>query len=240
MRAREFIVKEQKLDEFLPALAAAAAPIAGMAARGALAAGQMIGRGALAAGDALAAGAKTAVQVGGKAAQTVGNAASKTAQTVGNLASKTAQTIDQGIKSTAQRASDGYTSGQQMGQKLAGQITPRAQQQRQNTVNNIVSNQGNEQIGKVRDNLNKIKNQIPGIDVQKTVQALKATQDGKKLNPVDNQNLAAIGKEVATAVLDNPAATTRLNTMLGKGNAENGEEQQTLTNKIQQVLGKTQ
>ena len=238
MRAREFVVQEQRTDEFIQALA----PIAA--------------RGAKIAGDALAAGAKTAVQVGGKVAQTVGNAVSGTAKTVGNLASNrsqdivygikgTAQTIGQGIKTTAQQASDGYESGQQMGQKLAGQITPRSQQQQQNTVNKIVRDQGNKQIGDVRNDLNKIKNQIPDMDVQKTVQALKATQDGKKLNPVDNQNLAAIGKEVATAVLDNPAATTRLNAMLGKGNAENDKEQQTLTKQIQlqtakQGLGKTQ
>ena len=100
MRAREFIVdhKEERLDEFLPALAAAAAPVAGA-----------IGRGVAAAGGALARGASTV-------ANTVGGAVTKGAQAVGNTVNKVAQQAPQALAKTTtnvKRGIDGIKSSLQ-------------------------------------------------------------------------------------------------------------------------------
>lgn len=74
MRAHEFIKEQdEKLDEFFPALAAAAAPVAGAVGRGALAGAQMVGRGIKAAAPVVARGVqalgKGAVNLAGQAVQ---------------------------------------------------------------------------------------------------------------------------------------------------------------------------
>ena len=93
MRAREFIVKEEKLDEFLPAIAAGARAIGGAAVQGAKAvgqgvvkAGQTVGnlaqKGATAVGDA-------ATNVAGKVANAAGNVAGQVQGAVDKVAGTT-------------------------------------------------------------------------------------------------------------------------------------------------------
>lgn len=98
MRAREFIVdhKEERLDEFLPLVAAAGGALARGAAMGAGA----LARGATAAGGALARGA-------GAVANTVGGAATKGTQAVGNTISKVAQQAPQAVAKTTSNVKRG-------------------------------------------------------------------------------------------------------------------------------------
>lgn len=79
MRAREFVTEKsnQQVDEILPALAAAAAPIAGAVGRAALSGAGMLGRGALSAAQAIGRGA---VQAGQQVARGVGNIATAAAR----------------------------------------------------------------------------------------------------------------------------------------------------------------
>jgi len=131
MRAREFIVdhSDQKLDEFLPALAAAAAPIAGAVGRGALAAGQMVGRGAVAAGNAAVSGAQAVGRGIAQGAQKVGNAVSQGVQKVGQAApqaiTKTANTIKGGldkVKTAAQQAGGAPVNTSSLSKSMASQV----------------------------------------------------------------------------------------------------------------------
>lgn len=96
MRAREFIVKEQRTDEFIQALAPAA---------------MAIGRGAMAAGSTLARGA-----------QAVGSAVSKGAQALGGAVSKGAQAVGQGVQKVGQAAQVAGAAGQQDQQQDPAQI----------------------------------------------------------------------------------------------------------------------
>lgn len=131
MRAREFIVEksDQKLDEFLPALAAAAAPIAGAVGRGALAAGQMIGRGALAAGDAALTGAQAVGRGVAQGAQKVGSAVAQGAQKIGQAApqaiAKVTNNIKTGvdnIKGAVQQAGGSTIDSSRLSKTLATQV----------------------------------------------------------------------------------------------------------------------
>jgi hypothetical protein len=133
MRAREFITehKEERLDEFLPALAAAGGALARGVAAGADAAATV--------GGALARGA-------GSVANTVGNAVTKGTQAVGNTVSNVAQQAPQavakttanvkrgidGIKNTLQQAGGGTVDSSRLSKTLAtsqpGQpLNPQAQ-----------------------------------------------------------------------------------------------------------------
>ena len=72
MKIQELLTEgEQQVDEFLPALGAAA----GALGRGALAAGSAVGRGAVAAGSALGRGALAASSAVGRGVQAVGRGA---------------------------------------------------------------------------------------------------------------------------------------------------------------------
>jgi hypothetical protein len=131
MRAREFIVEksDQKLDEFLPALAAAAAPIAGMVGRGALAAGQMIGRGALAAGDAALTGAQAVGRGLAQGVQKVGSAVAQGVEKVGQAAPQAAAKVTNNIKSgvdsvkgALQQAGGGNIDSNRLSKTLANQV----------------------------------------------------------------------------------------------------------------------
>ena len=120
MRAREFIVDhaDQKLDEFLPALAAAAAPVAGMIGRGALAAGQALGRGAMAAGNAALTGAQAVGRGVVQGAQKVG-------QAVPQAAAKVTNNIKAGvdnIKGAVQQAGGGNVDSSRLSKTLANQV----------------------------------------------------------------------------------------------------------------------
>jgi hypothetical protein len=131
MRAREFITEksDQKLDEFLPALAAAAAPVAGMIGRGALAAGQAIGRGALAAGDAALTGAQAVGRGVVQGAQKVGSAVAQGVEKVGQAAPQAAAKVTNNIKtgvdnikSAVQQAGGGNVDSNRLSKTLATQV----------------------------------------------------------------------------------------------------------------------
>jgi hypothetical protein len=131
MRAREFIVEksDQKLDEFLPALAAAAAPVAGMIGRGALAAGQALGRGAMAAGNAALTGAQAVGRGVVQGAQKVGNAVAQSAQKVGQAAPQAAAKVTNNIKTgvdsvkgALQQAGGGNVDSNRLSKTLATQV----------------------------------------------------------------------------------------------------------------------
>jgi len=131
MRAREFIAEksDQKLDEFLPALAAAAAPVAGMIGRGALAAGQAIGRGALAAGDAALTGAQAVGRGLAQGVQKVGSAVAQGVQKIGQAAPQAASNVTNNIKSgvdniksAVQQAGGGNVDSNRLSKTLATQV----------------------------------------------------------------------------------------------------------------------
>lgn len=135
MRAKEFIVdhSDQKLDEFLPALAAVAAPIAGAVGRGALAAGQMIGRGAMAAGNAAVTGAQAVGRGLAQGAQKVGSAVAQGVQKVGQAApqavAKTASSIKTGldkVKGAAQQAGGAPLNTASLSKTMATQVPGQA------------------------------------------------------------------------------------------------------------------
>ena len=96
MRAREFITdhKAEKLDEFLPLIAAAG----GALARGAVAGGTALARGAATAGGAALRGA---ANIGGKIAQGVGQAGTKIAQGAQQVGTKVAQGAQTAVKQMA-------------------------------------------------------------------------------------------------------------------------------------------
>lgn len=104
MRAREFIrpVNEQQLDEFLPALGAAA----GAVGRAAMAGGAALGRGALAAG------------------RVAGQALAKGTQAAGRVAG---QAVTKGAQAAGKAA--GQAVGLTVGQAAVQQLTPQQQQQ---------------------------------------------------------------------------------------------------------------
>jgi hypothetical protein len=110
MRAREFITdhKDQKLDEFLPVIAAAGGALARGAAMGAGA----LARGASAAGGALARGAANiggkiiqgAEQLGAKAVQGAGQLGTKAVQGAQQIGNKAVQQVGNKIAQSAQSA----------------------------------------------------------------------------------------------------------------------------------------
>jgi len=131
MRAREFIVDHsgQKLDEFLPALAAAAAPIAGAVGRGALAAGQMIGRGAMAVGNTALKGAQAVGNGIAQGAQAVGDTVASGVEKIGQAApgvvNKVTNNIKSGvdnIKGAVQQAGGGSIDSNRLSKTLANQV----------------------------------------------------------------------------------------------------------------------
>lgn len=131
MRAREFIVdhSDQKLDEFLPALAAAAAPIAGVVGRGALAAGQALGRGAMAAGNAALQGAQAVGRGVVQGAQKVGTAVAQGAQKIGQAAPQAAAKVTNNIKAgvdnikgAVAQAGGGQVDSNRLSKTLANQV----------------------------------------------------------------------------------------------------------------------
>jgi hypothetical protein len=140
MRAREFIVeqKDQRLDEFLPALAAAGGALSRGVAAGVNAAATV--------GGALARGAGSVANTVGNAVTNVGNAITKGTQAVGNTVSNVAQQAPQavakttanvkrgidGIKNTLQQAGGGTVDSSRLSKTLAtsqpGQpLNPQAQ-----------------------------------------------------------------------------------------------------------------
>jgi hypothetical protein len=196
MRAREFIVKEQKLDEFLPALAAAAAPIASMVGRGALAAGQMIGRGALAAGElvgnAAVKGAQTIGQGVGRATQAVGNTANR-AQAMGQGTNNNlGQKIGQGAKNLGQKIGQGLNSaGQQLGQQLGPNQTSTPGSATQGTVGTVGTQaqpgQADPKSGEVAQDQNDQQNQQAQQQLQQKQQVAHQQQDKATLTKDLNQ-----------------------------------------------------
>jgi len=127
MRAREFIVDHsgQKLDEFLPALAAAG----GALARGAAAGAGALGRGAMAAGDAALSGAQAVGRGIAQGVQKVGGAVAQGAETIGQAApqaiTKTANNIKSGldkVKSAAQQAGGGSINTDSLSKAMATQV----------------------------------------------------------------------------------------------------------------------
>jgi hypothetical protein len=153
MRAREFIVdhSDQKLDEILPALAAAAAPIAGAVGRGALAAGQALGRGAMAAGNAALQGAQAVGRGVVQGAQKVGNAMAQGAQKVGQAAPQAAAKVTNNIKAgvdnikgAVQQAGGGNVDSSRLSKTLATQVpgqpmNPQAQKDLQTLLPGIAN-----------------------------------------------------------------------------------------------------
>lgn len=118
MRAYEFIRErkvneQQQLDEFLPAIGAAA----GVIGRGALAGAQMLGRGAMAAGRLAANAAQKGAQAVGQVAKTVGN----TAGQVGRAAVQGAERIGQGAQQAGQTIRQANTMANRL--DLAKDIT---------------------------------------------------------------------------------------------------------------------
>lgn len=114
MRAKEFIVKEQRTDEFIQALAPAA---------------MAIGRGAMAAGSTLARGA-----------QAVGGALTKGAQAVGGAVQKGSQAVGQGVQKIGQAAvQQGVNS---VIDKVTGQERPATAQEISAQQKDMTSNIG--------------------------------------------------------------------------------------------------
>jgi hypothetical protein len=127
MRAREFIVDHsgQKLDEFLPALAAAG----GALARGAVAGAGALGRGAMAAGDAALTGAQAVGRGIAQGAQAVGNTVAAGAEKIGQAApgvvNKVTNNIKSGvdsIKGAVQQAGGGNIDSSRLSKTLANQV----------------------------------------------------------------------------------------------------------------------
>jgi len=109
MRAREFITdhKAEKLDEFLPLIAAAG----GALARGAVAGGASLARGAATAGSAAIRGA---ANIGGKiaqGAQQVGTKIAQGAQQVGTKIAQGAQQVGSKVAQGAQTAAKQMATG---------------------------------------------------------------------------------------------------------------------------------
>jgi hypothetical protein len=101
MRAREFIVKEQRTDEIAPVLAAA---------------GGALARGAVAVGQGLAKGAQT---VGGAVVKGVGNLASKGVQAAGQAVSNVAGKVAGKVAGAVQGMGAPNSSGQAVGSSSA-------------------------------------------------------------------------------------------------------------------------
>ena len=116
MRAKEFIVDHsgQKLDEFLPALAAAG----GALARGAVAGAGALGRGAMAVGNTALKGAQA---VG----DTIATGVEKIGQAAPGVVSKVTNNIKSGvdnIKGAVQQAGGGNIDSNRLSKTLANQV----------------------------------------------------------------------------------------------------------------------
>jgi hypothetical protein len=125
----------------------------------------------------------------------------------------------------------------QQSQPLAGQIQDKRQQDQQRVTDRLTKDSNNKDMSSIRNDLQKIKGQLPqDFNLQKTMQALKNQQDGKKLTPNDNMELAKMGSEISNAVLDDPAMTNKFGSMLGQGLKNNEKKQQQLKTRTQQEL----
>lgn len=127
MRAKEFIVDHsgQKLDEFLPALAAAG----GALARGAVAGAGALGRGAMAVGNTALKGAQTignGIEQGAQAVgDTIATGVEKIGQAAPGVVSKVTNNIKSGvdnIKGAVQQAGGGNIDSNRLSKTLANQV----------------------------------------------------------------------------------------------------------------------